>query len=439
MMTTIRFDYEYGELNEVSKREYEIKVDTNDPLAAMRQASVDLMSTKPSIGGPFRGVVLRVDTETVGFFRSVADFFSGDSPSWSAKVRIPELDSHLPVPSPDAPDQIPDTVSSRTDSDLKKYDTVSRHGTYFPRIEGMPKPNKGDIVWVDIINGQKFIIDTVAGAASSSSSNSNSSGGSGGSGRPGTPPTGSVVKGEHQPSPNTPEPVDQNKAIEFIRRVNAANRNRDPRKPPFTPIDESKWAEIIKFNIDTKEYNGQKLTLHADAFARYEDFREKFKNEYERIFSKSDVYPIFKTTEGFRLVFPGGGPHLSGLSTSQHGYGHSIDHEIQGGPLEARMNYVRFIIKIALDAGYTSFGVGNGVVHMDPRDSPKYWVYNFNRREDSGKVIDKYGSLSQLNIFKYAKYKGAVIPSEWMDNPSSYRNMVAAIQAWSPDSSTKIG
>lgn len=442
-----KFDYEYGELNEISHRSFQKSIDISDPFAAITDVTRDAMSIKPKIVGPFRGVVLRVDVEQIGFWRSMSSVLTGGAvgaAAWSCKIRVPELDSHLPPPDPSAPDSLPDT-GGRTSPEYLKYSAVERHYTYFPRVKGMDQPEKGDIVWVDIINGQRFVIDT-------SRENQGSGNQPSGNPPPGNPPLPPAPPSEtptanSQSKPPTPQNVDESEAKKFIRRVNAAHGKI------MIPVDQA--TQFVNFDILTKRLKSgtteKDVTLLRQHFPRYEKFMEDFANAYEQI-KGTKLYPNFNDTEGFRLVRKGGGAHFSKGSGSPHTKGTAIDILIPGKrdknvTREQRTNFVLLLQKIAIENGYHGFGVGPGTIHMDYRSSPMYWVYTKLTDEEkssySGSKRNKAFQSAQDKKFTFSIYeqvngrkikstftKHIPIPKQWVDNPNDLKKIESEVQNW---------
>lgn len=172
---------DYGAYNGdiVKKPKDSIDVNTNKSSSVIKRVVVKTYSESEIKPGPYVGYVLRVDKEDT-------PWYSVFSTEWSAKIRIPELDAHIPEPEKFG---YPD--------DEKEMQKIEMHPTYIPKKDkDVPEPKEGARVLVekDPNNQNNFvieIIDTEGTSESPSPSGSrkshkggSSSGGSGGGGGP---------------------------------------------------------------------------------------------------------------------------------------------------------------------------------------------------------------------------------------------------------------
>lgn len=140
---------DYGEYNKEITKKKKDTFDTKNSSStnAIKRVIVKNFSESQIKEGPYIGYVLRVD-EGEGFASFMKSIFS---PQWVAKVRIPELDAHIPEPS-DFPNP----------TDEKEIQKIEMHPTYFPKSsKGVDKPKAGAKVLVERdSNGENnFIIE----------------------------------------------------------------------------------------------------------------------------------------------------------------------------------------------------------------------------------------------------------------------------------------
>ena len=108
------FDVSPGVLNNISKPLVgrSLDLETADNNTALRTMIEDFFAPDSlAETGPYKGVILRVESvntgkaEPEGFLDSLFSFFGGSSKQVRVKARIPELHTHLPVPSGDGDPQ----------------------------------------------------------------------------------------------------------------------------------------------------------------------------------------------------------------------------------------------------------------------------------------------------------------------------------------------
>ncbi len=168
--------------------------DYNSELTEKKRDSLDTENTSAS--NAIKGVIVKSYSETpvksgpyVGFVLSVTEldspWYSVFSAKWSAKVRIPELDAHIPEPS-----EYPEP-SSEEDIQL-----IEMHPVYMPKGDSdIDKPEAGSKVLVerDPSGRNNFILEVLdkegkstespkGGAGPKSAHGGSGGGGSGGSG-----------------------------------------------------------------------------------------------------------------------------------------------------------------------------------------------------------------------------------------------------------------
>jgi len=138
---------DYGEYNgEITKKDQDtIDVKNNSSSNVIKNVIVKNYSKSQIKQGPYVGYVLRVDKGEQGFFSSLF------SPQWTAKVRIPELDAHIPEP----------TGFPKPTEELE-IQKIELHRTYVPKGENaqtIPKAGAKVLVEIDDTSNKNFIID----------------------------------------------------------------------------------------------------------------------------------------------------------------------------------------------------------------------------------------------------------------------------------------
>jgi len=135
---------DYGDFNgEITvKKKDSLDTKTTTSTEAIKKVVVKNYSESRIKPGPYIGYVLRVDEQTTPWY----SFFTA---KWTAKVRVPELDAHIPEPK--------DYPAPTDSNEIKKIDM---HLTYLPKnesVKDMPKPGAKVLVERDS-NGQSGII-----------------------------------------------------------------------------------------------------------------------------------------------------------------------------------------------------------------------------------------------------------------------------------------
>ena len=153
---------EYGEFNKLYDNKdvrESINLDSENFVTLSRKTIKNNFINSDIKQGRYMGFVLQVheekDTEG-GIFGSL---FS--SPTWTAVVRIPEFDAHLPEPL-----LLGDAALKSEDKDmgeLRSQDIIDMHTTFAPqKPEDMKKPQPGNKVWVSKSSGNPVILEVIS-------------------------------------------------------------------------------------------------------------------------------------------------------------------------------------------------------------------------------------------------------------------------------------
>ena len=431
----------YGSLNQPSPRNFQKSIDIGE-------GSVDVLSdivsetfnTQEPMRGPYQGLVLRIVTEKKepswsvrGVWERIKGTITGlfsseeeeqpEAASWYAKIRIPELDSHIPMPTYYV-EKI-DTSRSKKDlqQDLWNARYIALHKTFRPQRAGMAEPAINDVVWVSVQNG-KFYVTSLQDEPNRTAVGTQTGTGSMGTPKarkgtikptenPGTPPTPGM-----QLKPDPPENVDENEAKAFLKRLNEGTDVTDG-----IPIDVNKWKEWIHYDIITEEINGRKITLHREEMPVYRDFVTDAEATLKSLTGK-ELKVKHDPAETFRLVRKGGGKFFSKSATGTHPQGTAIDirHEylwkplVRGKSAEARIrikrNVISLLIQVALEKGYRGFGVGANAFHMDRRPGHMMWLYSKVKNENGVAIEDKW--LAILKIHEQGTSGTVPVPDEYI-------------------------
>lgn len=137
---------EYGEYNGEITRKSKDSFDTKNSSSAnaIKRTIVKDYSSSTIKGGPYIGYVLRVDKQD-------KPWYSLFDTKWTAKVRIPELDAHIPEPK--------DFPHPKDETEIQK---INLHPTYLPKGEKVseePKPGARVLVERDLDGNSSFIIE----------------------------------------------------------------------------------------------------------------------------------------------------------------------------------------------------------------------------------------------------------------------------------------
>lgn len=160
----------YGDLNTLTSP------DTSDYYESENMSGIDAIkktvtshySKRKIHSGPYKGIVLKV--MEVSQKRGWWDILAGD-PLVSYKIRVPELDAHLPEPAQLEPEE------NSTD-----YKIIDSHSTFVSRsksVSEMESATPGDLVWVDYENGEAVYLGLIDNKSGEGSGNGGSGGSSG--------------------------------------------------------------------------------------------------------------------------------------------------------------------------------------------------------------------------------------------------------------------
>lgn len=146
----------YGSLNDINKPVVSPRIDLQQTsvIGIMRNAvNADFMPNATLGTGPYKGICLRAEepASQAGSWASRAWAFAFGTESNIAlqqiKVRIPEIHAALPIP------------SALGTEDPVANQTIDMYPTFIAQTSDnsvCPRPNPGDIVWVDFGNKQNF-------------------------------------------------------------------------------------------------------------------------------------------------------------------------------------------------------------------------------------------------------------------------------------------
>lgn len=347
------------------------------------------------------------------------------------EVRIPELDSSIPMPNLRGAVSIKTNRQSgtrafinkwlwgsgpsqkvyltKTYSPLNLYDSMARrlHPVYTPEKPG-PEHGPyevGDIIWVNRTTGRNVYLDLPPAGRLQR-----------------IPTSGSVGSNTPNPVPNTykPRSINRKYFVPTPPSESKKERARPPKKekknqpagPPPPPLPKTKtelelWDEYtglghkvpkhMRTLIKTEEIkyaNGktEKITLHKDHMPIFKAFVAELESEIEKLISsgKRISHSMHRPKEAFRVYVPGGGSNRSKRKNSAHNSGFALDWNM---PREARnsertrKNFVNLFISIALKHNYKRFGVSDTMIHLDLGKTvgtsgasatlpSLWWVYN---------------------------------------------------------------
>lgn len=331
--------FEYGELNTLlDKRSRPNLMEDANPTTLIKDAIKKANTDSDISPGPYKGVVLRVDKPPKkSWVSSLYDKVTGSEVKnyFVLKVRVPELDAHIPEPKSYA--------NEPSSSGTGDYELIDLHRSYYPRELGPEPPTAGEIVWVDFLNGKNVYIkkfrtseaETVnppakpgAKGTKGNKGNSNSKGkGSGGG------------KGKPKPTPNATE----------LEKWKARSGQGNPRG----------------IDIITKTVNGREVTLRRPTMAKYENFVTEMLSRTNEVTAPM-IHRVLG--ESFRIYNPSGGKWFSKGQNGTHNFGNAIDLRIPAKyrkPSPERRAYVDMVISTAQKNGFIRFGVGNQTIHMD--------------------------------------------------------------------------
>lgn len=386
----------YGEYNGnlvIDENKDSLDTKTTKGTTAIKKAVIGNYTSSEMKKGPYVGYILKTftiekDEQEKDLLDAALDLFSSSDTITAYKVRIPEIDCHIPEP---------DYTSSAEEDILY----VDMHPTYFLSKGMKDKLEKGNKVLVEIDEtdqNKNLIIEALgepkqqpASSPSSKKAFKNAQGNRQGNG---------VEATAQNPLPTDASELEKWNAYSF----NSGNpRNID---------------------IITKTVNGQKITLSRPTMSKYETFVDMWTQKRNEIVNAGlgdpgDIKYIFG--EAFR-VWKGetgnqqqSNKFKSGLKGSIHNSGGAIDlrwnYKYNSNPhRKYTANYVNLIIHCAQLSGFIRFGIGGTIVHIDtgvsvgaPLKNASWWVYRNGKH--TSKVDDKK-----------ATYRAGVISSDWIDN-----------------------
>ena len=402
-----------GKLTENEHKE-ELDVKSTSSTDAVRRTIVSNYTDTDIKQGPYVGYVLRIDEkEGSGWF------FDTFGKSWSLKVRIPELDAHIPEPQRFGPDAGAE--------DVQKIDL---HRTYYPK-KGKDSPSKpviGQRVLVDrdmTSSGRDWYLEAL-----------NKEG-------------GEAIEPQKEPS---------KAKNEYKKSKPKTEINQNKNKP--TPVNQTeldKWNAYSRnsgnpLNIDivTKTVNGQKITFSRGTMAKYEKMIDMWESRRKEIEDAGlgDVGQLqYKFGEAFRIwggfykdddkkgknPFGWGqfrdnsrapydeSKHPISQQRGTHTAGNAVDMNLS--PFYKKVknkeylrNYINLMVSCAQQNGFVRFGIGPaGSLHMDTGyrangqyASPYYWVYG-------GSAGIGYTSERKKKF-----YQNGWISKEWVEGVTRY-------------------
>lgn len=348
--------FEYGELNKLLDTRGRPEILEHGRVTNLVKQTIKKTYTDSDISpGPYKGIVLRRDDQgsSISWWQSLKDKFSSDaSQGYALKIRVPELDAHLPEPK---------TFPESPGDDPGDWEIIDFHKTYYPRegnADGQ-KPEPGDIVWVDYLNGKNVFLSLFSSGKPEATATS-------------TPP---ATTGPTKPSkktsstgPGTPSSGAKNPTESELQKWKERSGHGNPKN----------------IDIVTKEVSGLKVTFSRQTMAKYENFISKISQRTKELELPT---PSRVPGEDFRVhVSPEkGGRYLSKRKGSIHNWGNAVDlripMKIQKSRPEIRRNYIDLIISTAQQSGFIRFGIGHRVIHMDTGQvgantkPPAWWVY----------------------------------------------------------------
>lgn len=241
----------YGTMNQVHPRNVSDHYDSDymSGVDAIKKTVLNHYSSNDLAAGPYRGIVLKVlppPTKEKSLF-SFLNFWEDDvdlGPNYI--IRVPELDSHIPEP---------DELEATPDS--KDFAIIQSHNIYkaaSQRVAVEDLAEVGDIVWVDVKNGEYTYLGKIKNDPSTAMGPGSGSGASGVPvGPDGMPAPGAYVPGGGKfdapqykgflENKGTEGHFQGKKYSEYFSKVRA--RNMAPptsaTTPKLTPITHQHW------------------------------------------------------------------------------------------------------------------------------------------------------------------------------------------------------
>ena len=411
--------------------------------SAVKRAVVGNYTSSEMRKGPYLGYIIKKydvisEDEEEGFF-SFLGF--GKSTITVYKVRIPELDAHIPEPDIENPQILTD----------KQY--IDMHPTYHLSQDLDVELEIGDKVWVerdDVDVEKNIIIKSLEGekyveGGGGSSSDSDGSGGSGGA-------KSGWKSGSGEKAPKLPkvgdkfaeETLDIPSDLTELEKWNSYSRNS---------------GNPLNIDIVTKKVNGQNITLSRKVMPLYEQFVALWDERRKEIVAAGHNDPgiiQYKFGEAFRIwggfykdkdprrnPFGGGqfrdssakwdpSKHHISKQRGTHTAGNAIDIAIPKrywGNKKAGSNYHNLVVHCAQHLGFIRFGIGMfSTIHMDiglrangTQEGKWSWVYDgglqkmepecFNTAQ--GRKCDD-SALGYYRKRKMRHYKNGFISEEWV-------------------------
>ena len=148
--------------------------------------------------------------------------------------------------------------------------------------------------------------------------------------------------------------------------------------------------------------------------------------------------------EAFRVYAPGGGTNKSSRKGSVHNSGYALDFKVPSSLNRARnrtnrKHWVNLVVSLGLKHGYTRFGIGAGIIHMDmgktynmstgapQKTLQRWWVY------------DGFKPMTSVNFKKTSTESKSRLSAEWITGSSiggasnpARRTVPAFLQSWKP-------
>lgn len=153
---------EYGEFNKLYDNKdvrESINLDSENFVTLSRKTIKNNFVNSDIKQGRYMGFVLQVHEEKNDSGGIFGGLFS--SPTWTAVVRIPEFDAHLPEPLLVGEAAL--KSENKDMGELRSQDVIDMHTTYAPqKPEDMEKPEPGNKVWVSKSSGKPIILEIIS-------------------------------------------------------------------------------------------------------------------------------------------------------------------------------------------------------------------------------------------------------------------------------------
>ena len=153
---------EYGEFNKLYDNKdvrESVNLDSENFVTLSRKTIKNNFVNSDMKQGRYMGFVLQVHEEKDGEGSIFGSLFS--SPTWTAVVRIPEFDAHLPEPL-----LLGDAALASEENDMgeiRSQDIIDMHTSYAPqKPEDMEKPEPGNKVWISKSSGTPVILEVIS-------------------------------------------------------------------------------------------------------------------------------------------------------------------------------------------------------------------------------------------------------------------------------------